>query len=129
MANVATVKSSSPNHLTFELVGDGTVAGPTIANAALLALMEPGPLRNAWDATYADQDAMRDALLGGGAGCDCFVQLNVTPVDTTAETNQVVVDVDVDAVTATKAEINFGMSDTTGQRAYITFRYRHSMIA
>lgn len=128
MANTATKVSSSPNHLTYRLDGDGTVAGPTIANATLLADMEAGPLRDAWNSTYANQAAMRTALLGGGANCEVSIQLAVTPVDTTAQTNQIVADVDVDAVTATKAELNVSMSDTTGQIAFLHIKHRHSIM-
>lgn len=128
MANTAAKVSSSPNHLTYLLTGDGTVAGPTIASATILADMEPGPLKDAWAASYANQAAMRTALLGGGADCEARVQLVATGVDVTAEKNQPTVDVDVDAVTATRAEINIGMSDTTGQIAYLHLSHRHSMI-
>lgn len=127
MANTAVVQSTSPNHITYLLTGDGTVAGPTIANAAILAAMEPGPLKDAWNKTYADQDAMRTALLGGGENCEANIQLLATGADVTAEVNQPVADVDVDAVTATKAEINIGMSDTTGQIAMLTLKHRHSI--
>ena len=128
MVNTAVVQSVSRNHITYLLTGDGTVAGPTLANAAILAAMQDGPLKDAWNATYANQAAMRAALLGGGANCEANVQLAATGVDVTAERNQVTVDVDVDAVTATKAEINIGMSDTTGQLAYLTLKHRHSII-
>lgn len=128
MANTATLQSASPNHITYLLTGDGTVAGPTIANATLLADMVDGPLKDAWNATYATQAAMRTALLGGGAKCCASIQLMVTPVDTTAQANQVVADVDVDAVTATKAELNISMSDTTGQLAMLTLTHWHSIV-
>ncbi len=126
MANTATVKVATPVRLSYELVGDGTVAGPTIANATILAALPNGPLKDAWNATYADQAAMRNALLYGVGALSCEVRstLVATGVDVTAEKNQVVVDVDTDAVTATKAEINFGMSDTTGQRALVVFEYK-----
>jgi len=132
MANTAAKVSASPNHLTYLLTGGGTggggeEVGPTVANATILADMVPGPLRDAWNATYADQAAMRTALLGGGADCHVEVQLAVAVNDTTAELNQVSVDVDVDAVTATKAEINISMSFTTGQLAYLHIKHRHSL--
>jgi len=128
MANTATKASASPNHLTYLLTGDGTVAGPTIANATLLADMIGGPLRTAWNSTYASQAAMRTALLGLGGHARINLQMVATGVDVTAETNHVVADVDTDAVTATKAEINVGMSDTTGQLAYMHLIYDHSMV-
>lgn len=128
MPNTATVVSSSPHHLTFRLDGDGTQVGPTIANATILAAMAPGPLKDAWNKTYANQAAMRTALLGRGQGCSASVQLAVAVADVTAEENQISVDVDTDAVTPTKAEINLGMSDTTGQVAYLHLECLHSLV-
>ena len=129
MANTATKASASPNRLTYQLAGDGTQVGPTIASATLLADMVPGPLKDAWTAAYASQAAMRTALLGGGAGCKVSVQLAVAVSDVTAEENQISVDVDADAVTATRAEINIGMSDTTGQIAFLHIEHIHSLVA
>jgi len=129
VANTAVKVSSSENHLTYLLTGDGTVVGPTIPSATLLADMNVGgPLWEAWNTTYANQAAMRTALLGGGANCEISIQLVATGVDVTAEKNQVTADVDVDAVTATKAELNIGMSDTTGQLAYLHIKHRHSIV-
>lgn len=128
MANTAVLESASPNHATFLLTGDGTVIGPTIANATLLAAMKSGPLKSAWNKEYADQAAMRTALLGGGEHCRASIQLRASGVDITAEINQIVADVDVDAVTAEKAELNLGMSDTTGQFAYLTLSHAHSFV-
>ena len=127
MANTAVKVSSSANHITYILTGDGTVVGPTVANATVLADMDHGPLRDAWNDTYANQAAMRTALLGGGANCEVSVQQVASVNDVTAEVNQIAVDVDVDGVTATKAEINLGMSDTTGQIAYLHIKHRHSI--
>lgn len=128
MANTAAlIGTAYPNKVSFLLTGDGTVAGPTLANAlGVQAVMVAGPLKDLWNATYADQAAMRAALLAGAGRVT--VQLLATPVDTTAERNQVQVDVDVDAVTATKAEINVSMSDTTGQLAILTLEYVHTAI-
>ncbi len=123
MANTATLVSSSANHITYRLDGDGTVVGPTIANATLLADMKPGPLRDSWNKVLTTQAAMRIALLGGGDDCRASIQLVATGVDVTAQVDQVVADV----VTITKAEINIGMSDTTGQIAYLTLEKYHSM--
>lgn len=124
MANTATLKSATPNRLVYELAGDGTVAGPTIANATLLADAVTGPLENALNDTYATdgvsvQSAMRKALLYGVPGTDsrgCRITLVpiTTVTDTTGQVNQPSVDVDTDAVTVTKPEINITMSDTTG---------------
>ena len=124
MANTATAKSATPNRLTFELAGDGTVVGPTITNAQLLAAMVAGPLKDAFNATYVTdgtsvQSQMRKNLIYGvpgtdSRGCRMFLTPLVTVADTTAQVNQPSVDVDTDATTATKPEINITMSDTTG---------------
>lgn len=127
MPNTATKVSAIPNRLTYLLTGDGTVAGPTIANATILADMVNGPLKTAWNSTYANQAAMRTALLGRGGHCSINIQLVATGNDVTAETDLVVADVDTDAVTPTKAEINVGMSDTTGQLAYMHLLCDHSV--
>jgi hypothetical protein len=136
MANTAVKVSASPNHLTYILTGDGTQVGPTVANATILADMVPGPLKDAWSAVLTTQAAMRNQLLGGLSGaatgsegsCDASVLLLAAVKDVTAEINQPSVDVDTDAVTATKAEINITMSDTTGQIAMLTLRHRASTI-
>ncbi len=133
MANTAVKVSASPNHLTYILTGDGTVIGPTIANATLLADMVPGPLRDAWNRVLTTQAAMRSALLGGlpGKGCQggtAKLQLAVTGTDTTAQKSLPTADVDTDAVTVTKAEVNIGMSDTTGQIAFLTLQCDHSIM-
>lgn len=136
MANTAVKVSASPNHLTYILTGDGTQVGPTVANATIVADMVQGPLRDAWSAVLTTQAAMRSALLGGlvigpilgGGGCYAIVQLLASGKDVTAEINQITVDVDTDAVTITKAEINIAMSDTTGQIAMLHLVHRHSVI-
>ncbi len=136
MANTATKVHASPNRLTYRLVGDGTVAGPTLANATLLADMVDGPLKDLWSLNFADQATMRNRLLGGAqsgvladsAGGMAIVQLVVAVNDVTAQENQIAVDVDTDAVTATKAEINISMSDTTGQVAFLHILHQHSSI-
>lgn len=127
MANTATLVTATPYRVVYLLQGDGTVAGPTIANATLLADMVAGPLEDIFNATYANQAAMRTACLTS-APCRALVQMRTTVNDVTAEVNQVSVDVDVDAVTATKPEVNVTMSDTTGQFAYLTIEYLHSII-
>jgi hypothetical protein len=79
---------------------------------------------------------MRNCLLGmlahdgapDDAGCYAVIQLLATGVDVTAEVDQVVADVDVDAVVATKAEINIGMSDTTGQIAMLHLIHMSSKV-
>ena len=130
MANTATLitNSATPYHITYALVGDGTVAGPTIANATILADMATGPLKTAWSAAYASQSAMRAGLLAGVAtGCRARLLLLASGVDVTAQNNQITIDVDVDAVTPTKAEINVTMSDTTGQIAYLVLECCNSI--
>ena len=137
MVNTAVKVSASPHHLTYILTGDGTVVGPTIPNATLLTDMSPGPLYDAYNAVLTTQAVMRNQLIGGlrpttaglGPGaCDMDLHMITTVKDTTAEINQCSVDVDVDAVTVTKAEVNITMSDTTGQIGYLTLRHRHSFI-
>lgn len=130
MANTAVKISSSPNHLSYLLTGDGTVVGPTIANATLLADMEnKGPLYEAWFTVWTTQAAMRSALLGGGARCMASLLMLTTVADTTAQINQPSVDVDTDAVSVTKAEINITMSDTTGTLGILTLEHYHSIMA
>ncbi len=129
MANTATKVSASANHLTYLLTGDGTVGGPTITSAILLADMQVGgPLWAEWNKVLTTQAAMRAALLGGLANCRVSIQLVATGVDVTAQVDQVVCDVDTDAVATTKAEINIGMSDTTGQLAYLHLIHEHSIV-
>jgi len=128
MANTAVKVSSSANHLVYQLTGDGTVVGPTIASATLLNDMVAGPLKAAWTAAFANQAAMRVGLLGGGAACEATIQLAVTVLDVTAERNQVTADVDTDAVTASRAEINKSMSDTTGQIAFLKLTHWQSIV-
>ena len=128
MANTAVKETSTPNRVTYLLTGDGTVAGPTLANATLLADMSLGPLRDAWNRAYATQADMRTALLAGGQNCLHIIVMIATVADTTAQINQPSADVDTDAVTATKAEINISMSDTTGTIGYLHLISLHSMI-
>ncbi len=132
MANTAVKVSATPNRLTYLLTGDGTVIGPTLANATLLADMVAGPLRDAWNKTYiaggvGDQATMRTALLGGGQDCSADILLMETGNNVDAQVNQPCADVDTDAVTTTKAEINISMSDTTGQIAMLTLEHYHSI--
>lgn len=148
MANTAVKISASPNHLSYLLTGDGTVVGPTIANATLLADMVRGPLEDAYNQEYTTdgtsvQSAMRKALLGGlvssnglasgvgqgfAGGCVMWLQAITTVADTTAQINQPSVDVDTDAVTAVKPEVNITMSDTTGTLYMLHIFHLHSII-
>lgn len=130
MVNIAVKIAAGPHHLSYLLTGDGTQVGPTIANATILADMVPGPLREAWNSVLSSQAVMRSALLGGlasvsacPAGCRAHLLLLTAVQDVTAVINQPSIDVDTDAVTATKAEINITMSATTGQRAVLTLHH------
>ena len=129
MVNTAVKSASSRNHLSYLLTGDGTVVGPTIPNATLLADMtNQGPLYDAWNAVYANQAAMRTALLGGGARCNATVLILVAVADVTATINQISIDVDTDAITPTKAELNITMSDAAGQIAMLTLSKWHTIV-
>lgn len=123
MANVLATTFVSPLRWVFSLTGDGTVAGPVTANSVILTTIPAGPLRDVFNATYADQAAMRAAILGGAAGVRVTVMLANSGADVTAEHNQPNVDVDVDAITATKPELNFNLSDTTGMIVYVTIEW------
>jgi hypothetical protein len=127
MANTATLVTATPYRVVYLLAGDGTVVGPTIANATLLTDMVDGPLQDIFNAAYLNQAAMRTACLAS-APCRAVIQLRTAVNDVTAEKNQISVDVDVDAVTATKPEVNITMSDTTGQEAYLTIELLHSIV-
>ena len=127
MPNTAALVTSTPYRVVYLLTGDGTVAGPTLTNAVLLADMVAGPLKDIYNATYLNQAAMQTACLTS-APCRALVQLRETGNDTTATPNQITVNVDVDAVTVTKPEVNITMSDTTGQIAYLTLECLHSVI-
>ncbi len=136
MVNTAVKVSASANHITYILTGDGTVIGPTITQALLAADMVAGPLRDAWTAVLTTQAAMRNAVLGGlvlgpvlgGGGCYAIIQMITVVADTTAEINQPSVDVDTDAVSTTKAEVNITMSDTTGTIGFLHLMHMHSLI-
>jgi hypothetical protein len=128
MANTATKAASSPYSITYLLAGDGTVVGPTIASATLITDSEAGPLRDLLSASYANQAAMRDALCYGDPAI-LVMEPRTVVVWTTAQVNQASVDVDVDAITATRPEINVTMSDTTGQAVLLHIRYFQSAVA
>jgi hypothetical protein len=127
MAAAVTKKSASPHHLTYLVVGDGTVAN-TVPSATILADMVDGPLKDAWQASYANQAAMQDALLAGGSFCRALLSPRTQVADTTAQINQPSVNVDTAAVTATRAELNIQTSDTTGQEFYVHLEHLHSII-
>jgi hypothetical protein len=122
VANTAAVVLAAPNRITYLLTGDGTVVGPTLASATVIGDCAPGALKEALEASYADQAAMRNAF-NTGIPCKMGVTFQASGNTVTAEKNQIVVDVDVDAVTSTRPEFNIEMSDTTGQIAYLTIEY------
>jgi hypothetical protein len=130
MVATATKIAAGPHHLSYMLVGDGEVGPLTIANATILADMVPGPLREAWNSVLTTQAVMRSALLGGlrsvsacPPGCRIHLLLLTAVKDTTAEINQPAIDVDTDATTITKAEINVFMGDTADQVAIMTLHH------
>lgn len=121
MANVATKKKASRQRLTYEIVGDGTVA-LVLDNARLLADMVEGPLKDLFNAVYADQAAMRAALLEESAKFEIRKRTRVgAPISDWAA------DVDVDAVTAAKPEINVQAPDANGSVIYLDIQMRHSL--
>ena len=126
--NVATLIGASKNHLVYIIQGDGTVVGPTLTNAGILADFGTnlGPLYDLLNATYANQAAMRVALFGTGARM--FMQLRVSVAVTDAQISQPTVDVDTDVATPTKPEINIAMGDTTGQFCYLYIEHIHSIV-
>jgi hypothetical protein len=122
MANTFATTYVSPVCWVGTLTGDGSATGPTIPSSTILATIPAGPLRSMFATEYADQAAMRAGLLASGR-IRVSSTLVTTGNDATGERNQVTVDVDTDAVSAPLAEINFGMSDTTGQLAIIRWDY------
>lgn len=126
MANTYTYPVATPNRLVVVVTGDGTATG-LLANATLQAQMVAGPLKNAFDATYADQAAMRLALLYGSPVLIRMWYRTVV-ADTTAEVNQLAADVDTDATSPTKPEINYQIHDTTGTIAIMEILLVHSLV-
>lgn len=122
MPNTATLIAATPLRQVYQLVGDGTVSGPEIANATLQANAPAGPLKQALDQVAADQAAARRAMLAGFP-VRCTVVLLATGVDVTAEKNQVTVDAAQDAGASNKPKLVCGMSDTTGQIAFLTVEF------
>lgn len=120
MANVANLLKATPYRLVYELVGDGTVSGPTLSNAALQAAAAPGPLKQALDTVYTNQTAARQAMLTG-VPIRISTQLVVSPVDTTGQANQLMADVALDA--SNKGQVVVSMSDTTGQLGILTIEF------
>jgi len=117
MAATVTVKKATRSRLTLLVQGDGT-ATHIITQAVLAAAMtKAGPLKDQWTKVHTTQAAMRTALLEEKGRI--VIRARTQVADTTAQVNQPAADVDTDAVSTTKAEINLQLSDTTGQEFYI----------
>lgn len=116
MAATVTSKKATRSRLTLLVAGDGT-ATATITQATLAAAMVSGPLKTLWTSVLTTQAAMRAALLEQKGRI--VIRARAQPVDTTAQVNQPAADVDTDAVSTTKAEINLQLHDTTGQDLYL----------
>lgn len=128
MANTITKIQATAHRLVLKIDGDGTVA-TVLANATILAYWaaaDRGPLYDLFNATYANQADMRTALFDGTVRWGTVFRTQVAQV--TAEKNLTAFDVDTDAVTATKPEINFESPDTTGSVAYVYIEYVHSIV-
>lgn len=126
MAATITKKAVTSTRIVYEVEGDGTPAA-LIANATLLEDAKAGPLKDALSADYENQAAMREALLYGNP-VQLRTQIMTSVVDADAEVNQPAADVDTDAVTATKPEINLQISDTAGQKFLLFVEHVHSLI-
>jgi len=109
------VAAATPTRLTLKVTGDGTVA-ILCASADLLAAMDSGPLKTLWNHEWGTQAAMRVALLETRGRVS--IRPRTVVAVTTAEICGYSADVDADAATATKAELNLQMSDTTGDVVY-----------
>lgn len=116
MGATVTVKKATRSRLTLLVAGDGT-ATHIITQAVLAAAMVDGPLKTQWTKVHTTQAAMRAALLEEKGRI--VIRARTQVADTTAQVNQPAADVDTDAVSTTKAEINLQLSDTTGQEFYI----------
>lgn len=124
MAATATFAFADPESLCIIVTGDGTVGPLVVANATILAAMVDGPLKRAWQRSYANQAAMRLALESGRWGAIDMKLLRSTGVVTTAQTCQQVLLIDTDAGgDATLAELNVGMSSVTGDVLLIMLRW------
>jgi hypothetical protein len=65
VANTATLKSVTPNRLTYLISGDGSSTSLVLASATLLAAALAGPLKNILSGSYGSQAAMRTAMTEG----------------------------------------------------------------
>lgn len=125
MANAEVKKSASPHRLVYEITGDGTATG-TITQATLAADCAAGPLKDLLTSVLTTQAAMRTNLLYSNP-VKMTAWYRTVVADTTGNVNQLAVDVDTDAVSTTKAEINYQIHDTTGAVAILEIEYVHSL--
>jgi hypothetical protein len=123
-ALTATLVKADQYKLTYLLTGDGSDVDVTIANATLLADAVGGPLKNALNKTYTvagvgDQPTMRHTF-GEGP-----VKMTIRGRSTTQLLG---VDVDTDAVTTTKVEINVvgAVALAVSETAYLDIMFCHS---
>ena len=133
MAITKTLTKSSPNRLVYLITGDGAAATLTIDSAALItdasaglpSALSEGPLKSLLSASYANQAAMRSVF--GGGNVELLVQVR-SAVNSNIVSAQV--DVDVDAVTATRPEVNltFIAAPANGDTAYLVIENKHSVV-
>ena len=117
-APTITAVTKTANRCVFKVVADNTGTAGLIASSVILAAMAPGPLKDAWTKAYANQAAMRTALEGGNC------KLTWAPYTGLALVQP---DVDVDAVTATRAEINITISAATVE-GYLEIEHAHTFV-
>ena len=125
MALTAAKLSASPNRLVYSLTGDGAATSATIASATLIADAVAGPLKDLLSASYGNQAAMR-AVFGHGT-----VRINVAPRTlTTINIAAIAADVDTDATTATRPEVNVNSATAAanGDVALLTIEFQHSLV-
>lgn len=122
MAITATLVKSDPYKLTYQLLGDAAATTLVLANALLQTDAKQGSVKNALNQTYANQAAMRQ-VFGQGA-----VKFTIRSRDGGAGWGTAGIDVDVDAVTATKPKINLVASTAPAATvAYLDIEFQHSI--
>ena len=127
MAVVAALVSATASRAVYTVTGDGAATSLTIANATLLADLDgtTGPLYQAFNATYANQAAMRAVIGGGPANVSTpGVEIRMNP---RSLGGVVAADVDTDAVTPTKPEINI-VFPATAAVFYLVLEYVSSVV-
>lgn len=126
MAVTATLRSATAQRAVYEVLGDGSATTLTIANATILADLDgtTGPLYQAFNATYDNQAAMRLVIGAGPASVTTAgVEIRMNP---RTLGGVCAVDVDTDAVTATKPEINI-LVPATACTFYMVLEYVSSL--